>query len=65
MQKSIFTCSQKVRRGFCLCVNQDGEHIEEKIINIFHVMANERFSEFAPTLQKEIKDETGIKFSIL
>lgn len=28
-------------------------------------MANERFAEFAPTLQKEIKDETDVKFGIL
>ena len=28
-------------------------------------MENERFAEFASTLQKEIKDETGVKFSVL
>ena len=29
-QKSIFTCSQKVGRELCLCVNQDGGRIEKK-----------------------------------
>lgn len=64
-QKSTFTCRQKVGRGLRLCVNQDGERIEDKNINILHVMANESFSEFAETLQKEIETETGVKFGVL
>ena len=64
-QKSTFTCRQKVGRGLRLCVNQDGERIENKNINILHVMANESFAEFADTLQKEIEDETGVKFGVL
>ena len=64
-QKSVFTCRQKVGRGLRLCVNQDGERIEDKNINVLHVMANESFSEFASTLQKEIEDETGVKFGVL
>lgn len=64
-QKSTFTCRQKVGRGLRLCVNQDGERIEDKHINVLHVMANESFAEFADTLQKEIEDETGVKFGIL
>lgn len=64
-QKSTFTCRQKVGRGLRLCVNQDGERIEDRNINILHVMANESFAEFADTLQKEIEDETGMKFGIL
>ena len=28
-------------------------------------MANESFSEFAETLQKEIETETGVKFGVL
>ena len=64
-QKSTFTCRQKVGRGLRLCVNQDGERIEDKNINILHVMANESFSEFAETLQKEIEIETGVKFGVL
>ena len=53
-QKSAFTCRQKIGRGLRLCVNQDGERVEDKNINILHVIANERFAEFAETLQKEI-----------
>ena len=64
-QKSTFTCRQKIGRGLRLCVNQDGERIEDKNINILHVMANESFAEFADTLQKEIENETGVKFGIL
>jgi len=64
-QKSTFTARQKVGRGLRLCVNQDGERIEDKDINVLHVMANESFAEFATKLQKEIEDETGIKFGII
>jgi type III restriction enzyme len=64
-QRSVFTCRQKVGRGLRLCVNQDGERIEDRNINILHVIANESFAEFADTLQKEIEQETGIKFGIL
>lgn len=64
-QKSVFTCRQKVGRGLRLCVNQDGERVEDKNINILHVMANESFSEFADTLQREIEEDTGMKFGVL
>ena len=64
-QKSTFTCRQKIGRGLRLCVNQEGERIEDKNINVLHVVANESFSEFAETLQKEIETETGVKFGTL
>ena len=64
-QKSTFTCRQKIGRGLRLCVDQDGERIEDKNINILHVMANESFAEFAETLQNEIESETGVKFGVL
>lgn len=64
-QKSTLTARQKVGRGLRLCVNQDGERIEDRNINLLHVMANESFAEFAGTLQKEIEDETGVKFGVL
>ncbi len=64
-QKSTFTCRQKIGRGLRLCVNQDGERLEDKNINVLHVMANESFAEFADKLQKEIEDETGMKFGVL
>lgn len=64
-QKSTMTCRQKVGRGLRLCVNQDGDRIEDRDINVLHVMANESFAEFAETLQKEIEDETGMQFGVL
>lgn len=64
-QKSTFTCRQKIGRGLRLCVNQDGERLEDRNINVLHVMANESFSEFADNLQKEIEQETGMKFGVL
>ena len=64
-QKSTLTARQKIGRGLRLCVDQDGERIEDRNINLLHVMANESFAEFADTLQKEIEDETGVKFGIL
>ncbi|ADU27444.1 type III restriction-modification system endonuclease [Ethanoligenens harbinense] len=64
-QKSTFTCRQKIGRGMRLCVNQDGERIEDRNINILHVMATESFAEFADNLQKEIEDDTGMKFGML
>ena len=64
-QKSTLTARQKVGRGLRLCVDQNGDRIEDRNINLLHVMANESFSEFASTLQKEIEDETGVKFGYL
>jgi len=64
-QKSTFTCRQKVGRGLRLCVDQDGNRIEDRNINILHVMANESFAEFAENLQREIETETGVKFGVL
>lgn len=64
-QKSTFTARQKVGRGLRLCVNQDGDRIEDKVINILHVIANESFAEFAETLQREIEQETGVKFGYM
>ncbi len=64
-QKSVFTCRQKVGRGLRLCVDQTGARVEDKDINVLHVMANESVAEFASTLQKEIESETGVKFGEL
>ena len=61
-QKSKFSARQKIGRGLRLCVNQDGERIEDRNINILHIIANESFEDFAKNLQKEIEEETGLKF---
>ncbi|MDR1939649.1 MAG: DEAD/DEAH box helicase family protein [Clostridiales bacterium] len=62
--RTPFTCRQKIGRGLRLCVNQNGERIEEDSINILHVISNEGFSEFAAKLQTEI-EELGVKFGVL
>ena len=64
-QKSKFSARQKIGRGLRLCVNQEGERIEDKHINILHIIANESFEHFAKNLQKEIEEETGLKFGSL
>ncbi|MCL2286825.1 MAG: DEAD/DEAH box helicase family protein [Firmicutes bacterium] len=64
-QKSTFTQRQKIGRGLRLCVDQDGNRIQDRDINILHVMANESFAEFADSLQKEIEAETGVKFGLI
>lgn len=62
---NTFTCRQKIGRGLRLCVDQNGERVDDKNINILHIAAEESFAEFAETLQREIEEETGIKFGIL
>jgi len=64
-QRSTFTARQKVGRGLRLCVDQDGNRIEDRNINVLHVMANESFAEFADTLQREIEQETSVRFGVL
>ncbi|MDR0695964.1 MAG: DEAD/DEAH box helicase family protein [Christensenellaceae bacterium] len=63
--RTVFTCRQRIGRGLRLCVDQTGERIDDKRINVLSVIARESFTEFANTLQKEIEQETGIKFGIL
>lgn len=62
--KTVFTCRQKIGRGLRLCVDQSGERIDDKNVNILHVIAQESFAEFADKLQKEI-EELGVKFGVL
>lgn len=66
--KTQFTQRQKIGRGLRLCVKQDGNElvrIEDRNINILHVIAQESFAEFAEKLQTELEEETGIKFGML
>lgn len=62
--KTVFTCRQKIGRGLRLCVDQTGERVDDKNVNILHIVAQESFSEFADKLQKEF-EEVGVKFGIL
>jgi type III restriction enzyme len=64
-QRSAFTARQKIGRGLRLAVSQDGERIEDRNVNILHIMANESFAEFASALQQETWQETGVKYGAL
>lgn len=53
---------QTIGRGLRLCVNQNGERQHGFEINTLTVIANESYKQFAEKLQKEIEDDTGIRF---
>lgn len=54
---------QQIGRGLRLPVMVDGERCRNDDINVVTVIAHEDFSKFAGDLQKEIEDETGIRFT--
>ena len=56
---------QTIGRGLRLCVNQEGQRLRGFDVNTLTVVANEDYEEFAEKLQKEIEDETGIRFGIV
>ena len=56
---------QTIGRGLRLCVNQNGERLRGFEINTLTVIATEGYEQFAEKLQKEIEDETGIRFGIV
>ena len=53
---------QTIGRGLRLCVNQSGERLQGFDINTLTVIARESYEEFAENLQREIEEETGIRF---
>ncbi|WP_144462842.1 type III restriction-modification system endonuclease [Siminovitchia fortis] len=59
------TKRQKIGRGLRLAVNQDGERQYDEDVNILTVIANESYQEFAESLQKEMEEETGVKFGYI
>jgi len=56
---------QTIGRGLRLCVNQDGQRLHGFAVNTLTVVATESYKQFAEGLQKEIEDETGIRFGIV
>src|SRR4029077_9630584 len=56
---------QTIGRGLRLCVNQQGERIRGFEVNTLTVVAMESYEKFAENLQKEIEDDTGIRFGIV
>jgi type III restriction enzyme len=63
--KDPFTKRQKIGRGLRLPVNQEGQRIYNENINVLTVIANESYQEFAESLQKEMEEETGVKFGYI
>lgn len=56
---------QTIGRGLRLCVNQDGERVHGFEVNTLTVVATENYEQFAENLQKEIENDTGIRFGIV
>lgn len=56
---------QTIGRGLRLCVNQQGERVRGFEINRLTVIATESYEQFAANLQKEIEEDTGIRFGVL
>ena len=53
---------QEIGRGLRLCVNQHGERVMDKRVNVLTVIPNESCEAFAKALQHEIEDEAGVSF---
>jgi type III restriction enzyme len=60
--KSAVKKRQEIGRGLRLCVNKNGERVQDKRVNVLTVIPNESYQAFAKALQQEIEDETGVSF---
>lgn len=60
--KSEMRKRQQIGRGLRLPVMANGERSHDEGVNQLTVIANESFAKFAEGLQKEIEEETGVKF---
>ena len=56
---------QEMGRGLRLPVNQKGERVQDDLINNLTVVANESYSDFVASLQKEMEEDCGIQFGSL
>ena len=56
---------QTIGRGLRLCVNQEGERLRGFDVNTLTVVATESYEQFAENLQKEIEEDTGIRFGVV
>ncbi len=54
---------QEIGRGLRLAVNQQGERVQDKQVNVLTVIPNESYEAFAQSLQAEIEEETGVEFT--
>ena len=56
---------QTIGRGLRLCVNQQGQRRRGFDVNTLTVVAMESYEQFAESLQKEIEEDTGIRFGVV
>ncbi len=56
---------QTIGRGLRLCVNQRGERLRGFDVNTLTVIATESYEDFAENLQREIEENTGIRFGVV
>lgn len=57
---------QTIGRGLRICVNSTtGERVRGFDVNTLTIIATESYEQFAENLQKEIEDDTGIRFGIV
>ncbi|EAU56098.1 type III restriction-modification system endonuclease [Mariprofundus ferrooxydans] len=56
---------QSIGRGLRLCVDQSGHRVHGHEINTLTVVANESYEDFAKNLQREIEEDTGIRFGVV
>lgn len=63
--QSVMTKRQQIGRGLRIAVNQNGERVYGSDVNRLTIIANESYEDFARQLQKEIEEETGVRFGII
>lgn len=56
---------QTIGRGLRLCVDQNGDRVRGFETNTLTIIATESYQQFAENLQREIEEDTGIKFGIV
>lgn len=56
---------QEIGRGLRIAVNQEGERVHTKGVNILTVTANEAFSDFVSRFQTELREDEGEQFDII
>lgn len=61
--KSDIKKRQEIGRGLRLCVDNKGQRVLNKNINILTIIANETYESFSQALQHEISEETSVNFT--
>lgn len=56
---------REIGRGLRLCVDQTGERVTDSSINILTVIDNESYTAFVNSLQKELQEDTGVRFGVI